>query len=98
MPDSSLSGMKPPVLEPPGIGLGLSFTKVFLPTGSVVDLPTITACYPRVCSLAKRQVTYSGRGKKMRSHLAAGRSLCNAHGIFQTRDIRDTIMAVKFGL
>ncbi len=59
--------------------------------GSVVGLPTNTACYPRVCSLAKRQVTYSGRGKKMRSHLAAGRSFCIAHGISQTRDIRGKI-------
>ena len=38
-----------------------------------VGLPASTACYPRVCSIAKRQVTYSGRGKKMRSHLANGR-------------------------
>jgi hypothetical protein len=61
-----------------------------------VGLPANTACYPRVCSIAKRQVTYSGRGKKKRSHLAIGRSFHHAHGIFQTRDIRYKFEAVKF--
>ncbi len=51
---------------------------------------TIAACYPRVyfwLSPAKRQMTDSGRGKEMRSHLAVGR-FYNAHGIYKTRDIR----------
>jgi hypothetical protein len=51
---------------------------------------TIAACYPRVCfwlSLAKRQMTDSGRGKEMRSHLPIGR-FENAQRIYQTRDIR----------
>ena len=62
----------------------------------MVGLPAETSCYPRVCLLAKRQVTYSSREKKMRSHLAIGRCFDNAHEIFQTRDIRDKIEAVKF--
>jgi hypothetical protein len=86
--------MKPPVAPRARVALheGLSSP------GSVVELAAITACYPRVCSLAKRQVTYSGRGKKKRSHLSAERSFRNAHGNPQTRDIRDEIDAVKFRL
>ena len=51
---------------------------------------TIAACYPRVyfwLSPPKRQMTDSGRGKEMQSHLSSGRFEYD-QGIFQTRDIR----------
>ncbi|MDA7868151.1 hypothetical protein N9A62_04065, partial [Akkermansiaceae bacterium] len=41
--------------------------------GGFAGVPAIAACYPRVCLIAKRQVTDSGRGREKRSHLAVGR-------------------------
>lgn len=41
--------------------------------GGFVGVPANAACYPRVCLIAKRQVTDSGRGREKRSHLAVGR-------------------------
>ncbi len=55
--------------------------------GGFAGVPANAACYPRVCLIAKRQVTDSGRGREKRSHLAVGRG-CHVHGISQTRDIR----------
>ena len=41
--------------------------------GGFAGVPANAACYPRVCLIAKRQVTDSGRGREKRSHLAVGR-------------------------
>ena len=41
--------------------------------GGFAEVPADAACYPRVCLIAKRQVTDSGRGREKRSHLAVGR-------------------------
>ena len=41
--------------------------------GGVAVRAANAACYPRVCFSAKRQMTDTGRGREMRSHLSNGR-------------------------